>query len=268
MSRVAAIRMYVRVIGLVFFLVSTLPQPAPAEPCQLSPQHAGITFPVDRIDPAWVCRLQPIIDDFTTANKVGPIRTPLPAPVYVYLLDRPPTAAALVNRLDLGLYKAETRGPGRYWGDDGEGTVGLVELVYQDSNHRVYYLEGSHHSTLLPHLTGKAVVMLSMAAVKDAAGREAVETTLVSYTRLDNRVLAGLVSLLRPLVGRTVSRKLMKGVEAVNQLGLEMRRHPDRVLFEATDPPPLPPEDVAFLKQALANFPRSGDIHKKEPVSR
>ena len=79
---------------------------------------------------------------------------------------------------------------------------------------------------------------------------------------------SGAARVLRPLVGRTVSRKLMKGVEAVNQLGLEMRRHPDRVLFEATDPPSLPPEDVAFLKQALAHFPRSGDIHTKEPVSR
>lgn len=268
MSGVAAIRISAGTIGLAWLLISSWPEPAQAESCHLAPQHAGITFPVDRIDPAWACRLQPIIDDFTTANKVGPIRTPLPAPVYVYLLDRPPMAAALINRLELGLYKAETRGPGRYWGDDGEGTVGLVELVYQDPHHRLYYLEGAHHSTLLPHLTGKAVVMLSMAPVKDAAGREAVETTFVSYTRLDNRVLAGLVSLLRPLVGRTVSRKLMKGVEAVNQLGLEMRRHSDRVLFEAMDPPPLPPEDVAFLKQALAHFPRSGDIHKKEPVSR
>ena len=163
-----------------------------------------------------------------------------------------PVAAALVNRLELGLYKAEQRGPGRYWGNDGEGTEGLVELVYLDPRHRLYYLEGSHHSTLLPHVTGKAVVLLSMAPVKDSAGHEAVETTLVSYTRLDNRILAGLVSLLRPLVGRTVSRKLMKGVDAVTQLGLEMRRHPDRVLFEAADPPPLPPEDVAFLTQALA----------------
>lgn len=268
MSRVAAIRMYVRVTGLVIFLVSTLPQPAPAEPCQLSPQHAGVTFPVDHIDSAWVCRLQPIIDEFTTANKVGPVLTPLQESVYVYLLDRPPVAAALVNRLELGLYKAETRGPGRYWGNDGEGTEGLVELVYQDPRHRLYYLEGSHHSTLLPHVTGKAVVMLSMVTVKDAAGHEAVETTLVSYTRLDNRILAGLVSLLRPLVGRTVSRKLMKGVDAVNRLGIEMQRHPDRVLFEATDPPPLPPEDVAFLRQALASMSHAGDVHEKEPVSR
>ncbi|MEQ1656861.1 MAG: hypothetical protein ABL960_14300 [Nitrospira sp.] len=268
MSRVTAIRTSVCAIGLVFLLVSILPQPASAEACRLSPQHAGVMFPVDRIDAAWACRLQPIIDEFTTANKIGPIQTPLQESVYVYLLDRPPLAAALVNRLELGLYKAEQRGPGRYWGDDGEGTVGLVELVYQDPRHRLYYLEGSHHSTLLPHLTGKAVVMLSMARVKDAAGQDAVETTLVSYTRLDNRVLAGLVSLLRPLVGRTVSRKLMKGVDAVNRLGMEMRRHPDRVLFEATDPPSLPSEDVAFLKQALANMSSAGNIHEKEPASR
>ena len=263
MSRVAVIGIWAALV-----LVSLLPTRAQAESCHIAPQHAGVTFPVERIDAAWVCRLQPIIEDFTTANKVGPILTPLQESVYVYLLDRPPVAAALVNRLELGLYKAETRGPGRYWGDDGEGTVGSVELVYQDPRHRLYYLEGSHHSTLLPHLTGKAVVMLSMVTVKDAAGQEAVETTLVSYTRLDNRVLAGLVSLLRPLVGRTVSRKLMKGINAVNQLGIEMRRHPDRVLFEATDPPPLPPEDVAFLKQALASMPRAGSTHAKEPAVR
>ncbi len=253
---------------LALLLVTTWSGHAQAESCHIAPQHAGVAFPVDRIDPAWGCRLQPIIDDFTTANKIGPTRTPLSESVYVYLLDRPPVAAALMNRLDLGLYKAETRGPGRYWGDDGEGTMGLVELVYQDPHYRLYYLEGTHHSTLLPNIIGKAVVMLRMEAVKDATGREAVETTLVSYTRLDNPVLAGLVSLLRPLVGRTVSRKLTKGIEAVNQLGLEMRRDPDRVLFEATDPPPLPPEDVAFLKQALATMSHPSNMHGKEPVAR
>jgi hypothetical protein len=30
-----------------------------------------------------------------------------------------------------------------------------------------------------------------------------------------------------------------------------MRLDPDRVLFEATDPPSLPDEEVAFLRQAL-----------------
>ena len=79
-----------------------------------------------------------------------------------------------------------------------------------------------------------------------------MRNTMVAYTMLDNRILSGLASLLRPLVGATVTRKLAKGVEVVNRLGLEMRQRPDRVLFEATDPPPLPDEDVAFLKKVLS----------------
>jgi hypothetical protein len=171
--------------------------------------------------------------------------------MYQYLLDRPPLAAALINRLDLGLYKSEARGAGRFWGDDGEGTRGMVQLVHQDRTSRLYYLDGVHDSRLLPNIAGKAVVFLRMIPVRDETGMEAMDSTLVAYTRLDSRVLSGLASLFRPLVRAVVTRKLQKGVETVDRLGQLMRRHPDRVLFEAMDPPALPDQDVAFLKQAL-----------------
>ncbi len=240
------------VIGLSTTIHSSQAQ---SETCSLPSQHAGITFPIEKVDPDWACRLQAIVGNYTIANKVGPIRTGLPESLYCNLLDRPLLSAALINRLDLGLYKSESRGPGRFWGHDGEGTEGIVQLVYQDRTSRIYYLEGSHDSRLLPHITGKAVVFLRMNQVKDANGMEAMDSTIVSYTKLDNRILSGLVSLLRPLIGGTVTRKLSKGVKTVNRLSQLMRQHPDRVLFEAMDPPALPDEDVAFLKQALENLP-------------
>jgi hypothetical protein len=232
---------------------AVLSGPVPAESCAPASQHAGITFPVEKVDIEWACRLQSIIDDHTTANKIGPIRIALSESMYLYLLDRPPMAAALIDRLDLGPYKAETRGQGRYWGNDGEGTQGIVQLVYQDQTSRIYYLEGSHKKRFLPHITGKAVVLLRMNPVKEPGGREAMDSTMVAYTKLDNRILSGLVSLLRPLIGGTVVRKVAKGVDVVNRLGQEMRQHPDRVLVKAADPPPLPAEEVAFLKDSLAS---------------
>jgi len=238
---------------LMWLSAVSVPGLVQAETCVLTSQHAGVTFPVEKVDPVWTCRLQAIIGTYTTVNKVGPIRAALSESMYQYLLDRPPLAAALIKRLDLGLYEAERRGPGRYWGNDGEGTEGIVELVYQDRTSRIYYLVGSHHSRLLPNMTGKAVVLVRMNAVKEASGAEAMDSTMVSYARLDSRILSGLMSLLRPLIGGIVSRKLAKGVEAVNRLGLEMRERPERVLFEATDPPSLPAEDVAFLKVAIGS---------------
>ncbi len=233
---------------------------AQSENCSLPSEHRGMSFPVEKIDPDWACRLHAIVDNYTTVGEVGPIRTVLPEWLYHQLLDRPPLAAGLINRLDLALYKSEVRGPGRFWGHDGEGTGGIVQLVYQDRHSRIYYLEGSHDSRFLPHLTGKAVVFLRMSPVKDTDGMEAMDSTMVSYTRLDNRILSGVVSLLRPLIGGTVTRKLRKGVETVNQLSLLMRQHPDRVLFEAMDPPAFPEDEVVFLKQALESLSHAGDL--------
>lgn len=241
-------------IGLSTALCRGLAQ---SEACVLASQHQGVAVPVEQIETHWTCPLQSIISDYTTANKVGPIHIRLSEPVYRYLLDRPPMAAALINRLGLSPYTSEARGPGRFWCNDGEGTEGIIELVYQDPTNRIYYVEGTHTSTLLPDITGKAVVFIKMIPVEDGQGNDRVKTTLVAYAKLNNRVLAGLVSLIRPLVGNTVARKLTKGINVVNRLGQEMREHPDRVLFEATNIPPLPHEEVAFLKQALEHLPHS-----------
>jgi hypothetical protein len=222
-----------------------------SELCTLSPHHAGMVFPVERVDPEWVCRLQSIIGSYTTVNTVGPIRAALSESMYAYLLDHPPVATVLIDRLELGLYKSEERGPDRFWGSDGEGTQGIVQLVYKDRRSRLYYLEGSHNSRLLPDVAGKAVVLLRMNPVRESNGAEAMESTLVSYTKLNNRILSGFVSLLQPLIGGVVTGKLRKGAETVNRLGLVMRQHPERVLFEAMDPPALSDRDVAFLKEAL-----------------
>jgi hypothetical protein len=263
-SRRAGSLSLIVVIGLSTAISSI---PAQSKTCVLPPQHAGVTFPVEQIEANWACRLQPILSHYTTANKVGPLRTPLPEAVYAYLLDRPPMAAALVNRLNLSLYRAEMRGPGRYWGNDGEGTEGIVELVYQNRTSRVYYLEGSHDSRFLPRITGKAVVLLRMNQVTDSNGTEVMDSTLVSYTRLDNRLLAGIVSLLRPLTGSAVTRKLAKGVDTVNRLSQAMRQQPDRVLSEATKSPGLSSDEVTFLKQALENFPHSSGATQSRTIS-
>jgi hypothetical protein len=238
------------VVGTMTLALAGSLDEAWADSCRLEAVHGGISFPVQHIPEDWACRLKLVIDHYTTANTLASLKTAMDASMYFHLLDHPPLTAALINRLDLADYKAEMRGPGRWWGNDGEGTAGMVQLVYQDRAIRVYYLEGTHRSRLLD-VSGKAVVFLRMGTVKEPSGLEAMENTLVVYTMLDNRVLSGLASLLRPLVGATVIRKLRKGVDVVNRLGLEIRQRPERVLFEATDPPPLPDEDVAFLKQVL-----------------
>ncbi len=238
---------------------------AESDSCVLPPHHAGVTFPLDQVEATWACRLQPITSRYTTANKIGPMRTPLPEPIYLYLLDHPVMAAALVNRLDFGLYKAERRELKTFWATDGEGTEGIVQLVYQDRTTRIYYVEGSHDGRLLPRVTGKVVVLLRIHPVKDHHGSESIDSTLIAYLRLDNRFLSGILSLLRPLIANVVNRQVVKAFDAASRLGYAMREHPEQVLFEATDPPALPGKEVAFLKEAMASLHHPGTSPQREP---
>ena len=83
MIRAPVIWACVTAIGLALLVHGGQPERLLAESCALSLQHAGITFPLDRLDPAWACRIQPVIANYTTANKVGPVRTPLPEAAYM-----------------------------------------------------------------------------------------------------------------------------------------------------------------------------------------
>lgn len=219
--------------------------------CTLTPVHGDLTFPVERIPSDWTCKLQAIIKSHTTVTRVGPIRVAMSEPLYRYLLGEPPVAATLIRRLGLGSYHSQAWGERRFWGDDGEGTKGFVTLVYEDEASRIYYLDGSHESRLLPHITGKAVVFLRMAVVRDHLGNEDMDSTIVAYTKLDNLFLSGLVSFLHPLIRGMVTSKLQKGVETVHRLGVAIRQQPSRVLREAEQPPPLPEQHLAFLRTVL-----------------
>ncbi len=248
-----------RSCSLVLVLTVALAAPLSdgrAEPatCTLPLQHAGLTFPLERVHPTWTCRMYPVVSHYTTATKIGPMRTPLPERIFLYLLTHPVMTAALVNRLDLGLYKAEMRDGEEFWATDGEGTEGIINPVFQDPTTKIYIAQGSHDGRLLPKVTGKAVVLLRLQPVTDSRGIESMDSTLVAYLRLDNRFLSGILSLLRPLIDSVMNRQLVKAFDAARLLGGAMREHPERVLFEATDPPALPDEEVAFLKQALASL--------------
>lgn len=255
-------RLLVVCIGTVVVLSSWYGR---SEACTLSPDQAGLTFPVERVDPAWACRLQSIIQNNSIESQLGPIRTALSGALYRYLLDHPPFTAAMIRRLNLGLYQSEGRGPGRFWGDDGEGSKGIVELVYEDPVSRIYFLEGTHESRFLPHVTGKAVVFLRIGVVQDENSNETTVSTLVAYTKLDNPFLSGLASILHPLVSRIATSRLQKGVKTVDRLGVVMREDPQRVLSEAENFPPLPEHHVAFLKQVLSSrqSPDSGSSDRR-----
>lgn len=137
-----------------------------------------------------------------------------------------------------------------------EGTQGLLSLVYQDSAHRIYHIDGYHEGQVFPMVRAKAVVFMNILPVTTTDGLPAVQTSLIAYTRLDTTLLAGLVRILRPLIGEAVTRKLSRGFEVTNQLGTAIARDRDRVVQQASLVPWLSITDLQTLIGWLYTVPQ------------
>jgi hypothetical protein len=243
-------------VSVAVVLLAGLVSAWPAEPCRVDLQTTDFTFPVEQVDPATLCLIEPIINSATTSGLVGPTMTPIPPSFYPYLLDHPDAIASLVERFGIGSYHFIAKGSNQFWWDDREGTQGLLTLLYQDQRRRLYHIDGYHEGHVFPIVRVKAAVFLQTTPVTTPEGYQAIETSLAAYTKLNDPVLATLVSVLKPLIGDAVTRKLTKGFNATTQLGVLIAKDPHRVIQEVRSLPAIQPDEREALTALLQGLPQ------------
>lgn len=231
---------------------------ASADNCTVAAEQGHLTLPVDRLDSVSRCLVSSVTDSPTTSGLIGPVRTQVPQHLYEYLLDHPPLIAALVRKLGLGDYQFTNRGPNQFWGNDGDGTQGLLSLLQREGTTRIYHIDGYHEGQVFPMVRVKAVVFLKMAQTASPDGRPAVDTVLIAHTKLNDPVLSGLVWILRPLVGDAVTRKLARGFDVTNQLGAAIAQNPDRIIRELPTLPSIAPQEQRAFTALLQRLPQAG----------
>lgn len=224
--------------------------------CPVPGEQSGVAFPVEQLDPQSRCLIGAVLDDPTKAGRFGPIQVPIPLELYEYLLDRPPLITALAERLGLGTYQSTARARNQYWVNDGEGTQRLLTLLYQDPARRIYHVDGHHEGRIFPMVRAKAVAFMYLTPVATTDGHPAVQTWLVTYTKLDDPLLAGLVRLLKPLVGDAITRKLSRGFEVTTHLGAAIAQDRERVAQQAALVPWLSLPEMQTLIGWLYTVPQ------------
>jgi hypothetical protein len=208
-------------------------QAASADDCRVASLHGNMMFPVDRLTAESRCLLAEVIDHPSASGVVGPNDTPIGLPLYGYLLDHPTMTTQLMKRMGMGSFQILAKGLNRYWVDDGEGAEGLLSVILQDSDHRIYYIDGRHRSVLFPTIRAKTVVFMRLMPAPSAQGRSGVQTILASYTRFEDGMLSRLLDLFHSLVTRAVNRTLAKEFGLTHRLGMLITEDPQRVLQEA-----------------------------------
>src|SRR5437867_7245855 len=192
--------------------------------CEVHVGDQELGFPLDKMERQALCRLAGVVNDPTTSHVNPPIVTPVRKAIYDFLLDHMVLTAALVRQLALGDYRVHQVGTQGFFGDDGQGSEALFDLLYLAPTQRVYHVQGSHHGKVFSLVTGEAIVLLTSQPRSGDSGKGSVETQMAVYSRLDNPVLATLVKVLQPLLRGAINEKLAGPFLAVHRLGELIRR--------------------------------------------
>jgi len=219
--------------------------------CTVQVENPDVGFPLDKMDRPTLCRMAAVVNDYTTHRVVPPARTPVQKSVYDFLLDRPVLTSLLVRNLHLAGYRFTRLGPDRWHGDDAQGAEGEIQSLYQDATRRVYHVKGSHRGRLFPAITGEAIVMLNYQAKVGPDGREYIETGIITYSKIDNPVLAVVVRLLQPVLRRVVNDKLTNAFAIFQRLGEVMAADPEQVYRQVETAPEAGAADVEALRVLL-----------------
>jgi hypothetical protein len=224
-------------------------------PCSI---NSGVDFPVQNLDSAAVCRIADVVNDYTTFELLPSVDVPIQKALYDFLLDHPPLTSSIVRHYNFGNYRVAQISPTIFAGQDNEGGEATLTLLYGDDKRRVYHLKGSQRGYLYPLITGSGIVMLTYHSKLSRDGRESIDTQVVVFSRLDNRFLARLVKVLRPILQRIINNKLTKGVRTVHRVTEYLATDPEQVIKDIGMFTSDPAEAEAFRTLLLAGSKKRG----------
>lgn len=219
-----------------------------------------LPLPLTDLPAAARARAETVLAGSLFAQRVTGLRFASREPVYRFLLDHPDFAASVARALRLGQYRLTPVADG-YWGDDGRGASGRVQLLYADDHRRLYYLAGRYEHRAMPVIEGQILLLLEFQHEDDGAGGTIVEQGLTGHVRIDTPIVGALAqavgALARPLVEHAVEGKVRRFFRTVARVSRWAYEEPEQLAAALDGHPEIEPGATvaAFRAILLADRP-------------
>ena len=144
--------------------------------------------------------------------------------VYTFLLDHPDLNADLARALGVAPYEMVKVAPGKYFGNDGAGNVGTVEVFGGMEPVRVFLEKGVSPGWSFGDIAGRVVALLTFSPEE-----QRVRGTVTVWARIDQGAVDVLLRVFRPMLGGFLDRKLREQFNVAAAVAESAAQHPDRV---------------------------------------
>lgn len=150
--------------------------------------------------------------------------------VYRYFTHHPDVVVSIWRALNVSNYQMKQTGAKDYEADSGDGTLGVLEVIYRDDNHQVIMCDGEMRSPVLKRrIKSKVVMHLVNVYSTDRNGRNYVTHRLDMFVAIPNQGFGAAAKLTKPFSNIIIDRNFQEVSLFVQMMSLAMRHQPDWV---------------------------------------
>jgi len=173
-------------------------------------------------------RIEAVLAHATISTRVEIEPYPLRLDVFDYLLNHPDFATQVTRALKLARYRIWSSADGLNL-DDGWGVKGVITPFYGDKGLRVVYARGRYEQSVLPDISGQAIIFVRYGESRTPAGRPALVTSMEVFAWLDSGMVASLAG---PLAKSKATSEARHALRVFSRLSTHLELRADEILAE------------------------------------
>ncbi len=187
-------------------------------------------LPLDKLSPESQARVQSLLNEVGYFRRLPTTVFAADPEVYQFFIRYPDVAVSIWRVMGISEMKMWQTGTNEYEGDSGDGSSGIIDVLYRSPEENLLICEGQYQSPLLKKpLKARSLVLLKTTFFKESDGTIYVTHRADMYVAFPSQTVETVAKVLSPLTGSMADRTFTEMSLFLRMMSLAMTRRPNWV---------------------------------------
>lgn len=187
-------------------------------------------LPLDKLNQEQRARVQSLLDEVGYFRRLPTTVFAAEPDVYQFFVRYPDVAVSIWRVMGISEMKMWQTAANEYEGDSGDGSTGIIDVLYRSSEENLLICEGQYQSPLLKKpIKARSLVLLKTSFFKETDGTMYVTHRADMFVAFPSQTVENVAKVLSPVTGTMADRTFTEMSLFLRMMSLAMTRRPNWV---------------------------------------
>jgi hypothetical protein len=184
-------------------------------------------LPLAQLSPEARQRANAVIDNISVFRRLPVVQCEADPRVFRFFTENPDMAVAVWQAMGISELTLKADGPGRYTTDSGDGSAGVITVLYRTEREQLILCEGLFKSPVLPKaIQARSLMHLKVDSAQNSAGANLSTCRADVYVSFPSNAIEAAVRTITPVSNRIADRNFHEVAMFIRMMHVAMTKQP------------------------------------------